>query len=55
MENITPQQALVNLYTAARQLNVNADTHEALHKMAKIIEEALTPKKDAQNAASKNS
>ncbi len=55
MEQITPKQALVNLYTAARQLNVNADTHEQLHQMAKIIEEALTPKKDAQDATPENS
>ncbi len=34
---MNPIEALNNLYSATRQLSVNADTHEALSKMYQTI------------------
>lgn len=42
--NITPEQALNNLYTAARMAPLPADQHEIVRKSAEVLSELLKPK-----------
>jgi hypothetical protein len=41
---MTNEQALQNLYAAARQAQLKADEHELIRKCAEQIAEALKPK-----------
>lgn len=41
---MNPEQALQNLYIAARLANLPAEQHEILRKSAEIVAEALKPK-----------
>lgn len=45
MEKLTPQQALQNLYVAARSAKLTADEHTLLGKCAEVLNE-LVSKKD---------
>lgn len=42
--NMTSEQALNNLYNAARMAPLNAEQHELIRKCAEQIAEALKPK-----------
>jgi len=42
--NMTTEQALQNLYAAARQAPLKADDHELVRKCAEQLAEALKPK-----------
>lgn len=44
--NITPQQALANLYNAARQAKLSADEHSIVLDSAKVIGSIINPKKE---------
>ena len=41
---MNPEQALQNLYIAARLANLPAEQHDLLRKSAEIVAEALKPK-----------
>ena len=45
--NITTEQALNNLYAAARLAPLGADQHDIVRKSAEVIAEALKPKTEA--------
>ena len=45
---ITPQQALNNLYQASRKAPLTADEHNLVLQCAKIIEDIITPKQPTQ-------
>ena len=45
---MNPEQALQNLYNAARLANLTAEQHEILRKSAEIVAEALKPKVDVK-------
>ena len=38
---MTPKQALMELYKAVRMLNLKAEDHETLSKLAQIVDKAL--------------
>ena len=44
--NMTSEQALNNLYNAARMAPLNAEQHELIRKCAEQIAEALKPKEE---------
>jgi len=44
MTNMTNEQALQNLYAAARQAPLKADDHDFIRKCAEQLSEALKPK-----------
>ena len=44
MKNITPQQALNNLYNASRLAPLTAEKHEVMKECAKIIDAIISPK-----------
>lgn len=46
MENLTPQQALMNLYQAARLAPLTAPQHEIIVQSAKLLEDFIQPKKE---------
>jgi hypothetical protein len=43
--NITPQQALQNLYQASTLARLTAEEHRVLTESAKILDEIINPKK----------
>ena len=43
MNDISPQQALHNLYLAARLAPLKADEHETIAKSAKILDALVNP------------
>ena len=45
---MTAEQALQNIYAAARALNASADIHESLKKCFEIVYEALLPEKNQE-------
>lgn len=46
MNNMTLDQALYNLYNAARHAPLSAEQHELIKKCAEQIAEALKPKEE---------
>jgi len=42
-----PNQALDNLYRATRNLNVNAETHEALAQCYQVVKKELESEKES--------
>ena len=38
MENLTPQQALMNLYQAARVATLTAEQHEIMSRSAQVLQ-----------------
>jgi hypothetical protein len=44
--NITPEQALANLYNATRLAPLKADDHQVLAECAKVLQEAISPKEE---------
>ena len=44
--NMTSEQALNNLYNAARMAPLNAEQHELIRKCAEQVAEALKPKEE---------
>jgi hypothetical protein len=46
MNNMTLDQALNNLYAAARMAPLNAEQHDLIRKCAEQIAEALKPKEE---------
>ena len=44
--NMTSEQALNNLYNAARMAPLNAEQHELIRKCAEQIAEAIKPKEE---------
>ena len=44
--NITLDQALNNLYNAARMAPLNAEQHELIRKCAEQVAEAIKPKEE---------
>ncbi len=45
---MTPQQALNNIYQAARSAPLTAEQHELVKQSALILQEAITPKKEEE-------
>ena len=46
--NMTSEQALNNLYNAARMAPLNAEQHELIRKCAEQIAETLKPKEESK-------
>jgi len=44
--NITPEQALNNLYIASTRASMSKVEHDACLESAKVLQEAITPKKE---------
>ena len=44
--NMTSEQALNNLYNAARMAPLNAEQHELIRKCAEQVAEAIKPKEE---------
>jgi hypothetical protein len=44
--NITPEQALNNLYAASRLAPLPADQHEIIRKSAEVLAELIKPKEE---------
>ena len=44
MKNITPSQALQNLYQASRLATLTAEQHEAMAQSAKVLNDIINPK-----------
>lgn len=42
-EDITPKQALQNLYSATRKISAEADIHDLMKHWYMIVQKALTP------------
>lgn len=53
MTQITPQQALQNLYIASRKANLTADEHQLLTECAKVIEEIISVKTEKTSGEKK--
>ena len=47
--NITPEQALNNLYIAARKSPLTADEHDIVRKSAEVLLESLKGKETAKD------
>ncbi len=43
MEDVTPKQALQNLYSATRKISAEADMHDLMKHWFMIVQKALTP------------
>ena len=46
MNNMTLDQALINLYNAARMAPLNAEQHDLIRKCAEQVAEAIKPKEE---------
>ena len=44
MNKLTPEQALGNLYQAARLARLTAEEHQVLAESAQVLRAAITPK-----------
>lgn len=50
---VTPKQALAELYKAVRMLDLKAEGHEALLKLAQIVDKALPEEKKVEEPKKK--
>lgn len=48
MENLTPLQALQNLYQASRLAPLSAPQHEIVAQSAKLLQDIITPEKEEE-------
>jgi hypothetical protein len=51
MTEITPQQALQNLFVASRLANLPAEQHDVLRKSAEVLNAIITPPTEVKNVA----
>jgi hypothetical protein len=51
---MTPQQALMNLYTASRLAKLSEDEHKACDESAKILQETISPKETESTPENKS-
>jgi len=47
-KELTPQQALTNLYVAARQAKLTADEHKVIEGSASVLNSIINPKEESK-------
>ena len=52
-KQLSPKQALVELYKAVRMLNLKAEDHEVLAQLAQIIDKALPKEEETKEEPKK--